>query len=213
MPTRFQPSLAKTYLAIQSLLLLLSTTASPITNITTPILTLPINDIGIQCTKAQTWVAGGFHRSDCLGIIDYIWKNEALKRESQDYEFTSLGATAKTDLPKIVTPRKYEYRTCVVTIAMLDRFQPRELPGSDFRERYEETDVAKFEGVWSAAVTVDFNCGRFGKAGWVVMGEQESIGVLIMTSGSAEDRNIPDGPPSGFITLPNGTNLVESSGR
>ena len=175
MPTLFQPSMVETYLAIQSLLLLLllllSATATPITNITTPILTLPTNDIGIQCSKAQTWVADGFDRSDCLGIIDYIWKNEALERKSQDYEFTSLGATAKTDLPKIVTPIKFEYLTCVVTIAMLDRFQPRELPGSDFRKRYEETDVAKFEDVWSAAVTVDFNCGRFGKAGWVVMGK------------------------------------------
>lgn len=48
----------------------------------------------------------------------------------------------------------------------------------------------------------------------MLLGDQGSIGILIMTSGSAEDRTIPDGPPtvagailapSGFITLPNST--------
>lgn len=71
----------------------------------------------------------------------------------------------------MVTPRKYEYRTCVITIAMLDQFRPRELPGSDFRERYEETDVAMFENVWDAALKVEFSCGRWGEAGWVALGK------------------------------------------
>lgn len=172
MPFIFNPSsLAQTYLAIQTLtLLFLSTTATPFTNITIPQLTLPSNIIGVQCTAAKTWVADGFHRDDCIGIIDYIWRSEALERESQEYEFMSLGATPKTDLPKIVTPKKYEYLTCVVIIAMLDRFQPRELPGDEFRERYKETDVAMFEGVWNAALRVDFECGTYGNAGWVAMG-------------------------------------------
>lgn len=56
----------------------------------------------------------------------------------------------------------------------------------------------------------------------MLLGDQGSIGVLIMTSGSAEDRTIPDGPPtvagatsapSGFITLPNITGLIETSGK
>ena len=47
---------------------------------------------------------------------------------------------------------------------MLDRFRPRELPGSDSRERYAETDVATFENVWSAAAKVEMWCGRYGKA-------------------------------------------------
>lgn len=56
----------------------------------------------------------------------------------------------------------------------------------------------------------------------MLLGDQGSIGVLIMTSGSAEDRTIPDGPPtvagailapSRFITWPNSTRLIESSGK
>ena len=70
-----------------------------------------------------------------------------------------------------MTPRKYELGTCVVTIAMLDRFGPRELPGSDFRQRYQETDVARFEEIWSAAVRIDFSCGHDLEAGWVAMGK------------------------------------------
>lgn len=171
MPIFLRSSLARTYLAVQYLTLLISTTAIPVTNTTTRILTSPSHDIGIQCTKAQTWIADGFDRQDCAVIIDYIFKAEAQERESQEYEFTSLAATPKTDLPRIMTPRKYEWRTCVVTIAMLDQFQPRELPGSDFRERYEETDVATFEGVWHAAMNIEFRCGRDGKAGWVAMGK------------------------------------------
>lgn len=46
-----------------------------------------------------------------------------------------------------------------------------------------------------------------------VIGEQGSIGVLIMANDSAEDRTIPDGAPSSFITESNNTNLVESSSR
>ena len=55
-----------------------------------------------------------------------------------------------------------------------------------------------------------------------MIGIHGSIGVLMMTSGSAEDRNIPDGPPhvagvipasSDFITLPNITSFIGSDDR
>ena len=158
------------YLAIQSLAFLISTTATPL-NITTPTLTFASNeDIGHQCTGAQTWVADGFDRHDCYVAVDLLWR-EALQRKSQEYEFISPKATAKTDLPKFRTPHRYLFDTCVVIIAMLDQFQPRELPGSDFRERYEDTDVGLFQSIWDAALKVDFRCGHDGKAGWVAMGK------------------------------------------
>ena len=171
----FKSSLTRKYLAVQCLSLLVFITATPVTNITRPILTLSSNNIGVQCTKARTWAVNGFDRRDCISIIDYIWTKEALERDSQEYEFVSLGATSETQLPKIMTPRKYELGTCVVIIAMLDQFQPRELPGSDLRERYEETDVGRFENVWNAAAKIDFKCGRKGDAGWVAMGKQYFI--------------------------------------
>ena len=55
-------------------------------------------------------------------------------------------------------------------MAMLNRFKRRELPGSDVRERYEETDVALLENAWYAALTVDFACLQYGSAGWIAMG-------------------------------------------
>ena len=39
-------------------------------------------------------------------------------------------------------------------------------------------------------------------------GDEESIGVLIMTSGSAEDRNIPDGPPFNEGAIPANRHLI-----
>lgn len=188
MPVLFPSSLARTYLVIQSLnflillfLLLIATSAAP-TNLTTPLFPTFASDntnsdsynysISVQCTKVRTWVADGLHRKDCNDIIDYIYQYEVLRREGDQFEFISLGATTtKIDLPKIVTPRKYAYGTCVVTIAMLDQFRPRELPGSDFRERYDETDVATFDAIWDTAIKVDFVCGRYGHAGWVAAGE------------------------------------------
>ncbi len=130
------------------------------------------NDIGDQCTKARTWVANGFHRQDCTSIIDYIYDTEVLKHAMHRFVFIS-PSTPDTEegIPKIMTPRKYVHGTCVITVAMLDQFRPQELPGSDFRERYEERDVATFFGVWDAALKVDFGCGRFGQAGWVAMGK------------------------------------------
>ena len=70
----------------------------------------------------------------------------------------------------MMTPRKYSHNSCVVTIAMLDQFKPRELPGSDPGETYEETDVLLLESAWYAALDVDFTCLQQGEAGWIAMG-------------------------------------------
>ena len=137
MPSPSKTTLARTYLAMQSLAFLTCTVATPLPYNTTSTHILSSNnnnnDISIHCTKALTWLADGLNRNDYNPIIEFIWKNEAVPRDSQQYEFTSPGATSKTTLPKITTPRKYRWETCVVTIAMLDQFRPRELPGSDFR--------------------------------------------------------------------------------
>ena len=55
-------------------------------------------------------------------------------------------------------------------MAMLNDFNPRELPGSEDGERYEETDVALLESAWYAALTVDYACLQYGSAGWIAMG-------------------------------------------
>ena len=163
------------FLAMQSLVFLNCIIVSPLPSITTSNRTLfsnnSNNDVGIHCTKSRSWLADGLNRNDCIHIIDFIWNNEALPRRSQQYEFVSPGAKSKTTLPKIMTPRKYRWKTCVVTIAMLNHFRPRELPGSDSRERYEQTDVATFEQVWSAAFSIEFNCRYNWEAGWLPMGK------------------------------------------
>ena len=53
---------------------------------------------------------------------------------------------------------------------MLDHFRPRELPGSDSGQRYEETDVMTFEEVWSAAFRIEYDCRYHAEAGWLAMG-------------------------------------------
>ena len=169
-------TLASMYVAMQSLAFFTCTVASPLPNITTSNHTFSsnnnsTNNVGLHCTKSRSWLADGLDRNDCIHIIDYIWRNEALPRYSQQYEFTSPGATSRTRLAKIVTPRKYRWNTCVVTIAMLDHFRPRELPGSDFRMRYEQTDVATFEQIWSATFTIEYNCRYHAAAGWLAMGK------------------------------------------
>lgn len=55
----------------------------------------------------------------------------------------------------------------------MDRFRPRELPKSDFRERYEETDVANLEAVGHETPRVQFWCVEKGEAGgwlWIRKG-------------------------------------------
>ena len=173
MPTTWTSFLAKTYLVVQSLAFIIITNSLPTNNTThvLPALTSS-NKVGLQCTKSETWIADGFRPHDCNTIIDLIYETEVLQRKDARFEFTSPGSTTtKTDWPKIGTPRKYVYKSCVVTVAMLDQFRPRELPGSDFRERYEETDVAGFSGLWEAALKAYFECVRFGHAGWSATGE------------------------------------------
>ena len=163
---------ARTYfLLISYLSFLTSTVAIPFpSNVTAPLLTLPTNDdISRQCTSAPRWIGYEFRESDCISAIDRIFA-EAMERRSQEYEFLSLGAVPKTSLLTIMTPRKYRHDSCVVTMAMLNQFKPRELPGSEDRERYEETDVALLESAWYAALAVDYACLQYGSAGWTAMG-------------------------------------------
>ena len=178
-PTIWTSFVAKTYLVIQSLAFIIVTNSSP-TNFTAHVLPAPTsnNKIGMQCTKSETWNAEGFRPHDCTTIIDRIYETEVLRRKGARFEFTSPGSTTtKTEWPKIGTPRKYSHNSCVVTIAMLDQFHPRELPGTDFRERYEETDVAEFATLWEAALRVYFECARFSNAGWIATGE--SLLILV----------------------------------
>ena len=176
MALSLKPNVARTptrtyFLLLQCLSFLISTVAIPFsTNITAPILTLPTNDdISRQCTSRRTWIGHEFRQSDCISATDRIF-TEAMGRRGQEYEFLSPGAAPKTSLPKIMTPRKYSHDSCVATIAMLNQFKPRELPGSDIWDNYEETDVALLENAWYAALTVDFACLQYDSAGWIAMG-------------------------------------------
>ena len=75
---------------------------------------------------------------------------------------------------------------------MMDRFRPRELPGWDFRERYEETDVATFDSVWYAASNVQFWCVEKEKAGWVALGKRFpcSVAIVFLWCGVDEKKSV-----------------------
>ena len=179
MLTTWTSFVAKTCVVIQSLALITTTTSFPMDTISPmlPALTSSVK-FSTQCTESQTWLAKGFHPHDCTSVIDRIYENEVLRGQDEQFEFTSPGSkTRKTRLAKIGTPRKYVTGSCVVTVAMMDQFRPRELPGSDFSKRYEETDIATFQSVWEAALKVYFDCGRFRKGGWFATGK--SLDVLV----------------------------------
>ena len=66
--------------------------------------TLGVSDI--YCTKSSAWISGPFYRNDFITAVDDLY-NDALRRDSQPYEFLSPGVQKRSRLPSFNTPTKY----------------------------------------------------------------------------------------------------------
>ncbi|CAD6593029.1 MAG: hypothetical protein ASARMPREDX12_006665 [Alectoria sarmentosa] len=148
------------------------------------------------CNNYGGWVGDGIVRGDCTEAIREFYRTNVEPRGGQSYEFLTQGVSRNTHLPYIVTPRKYDYRTCVVVITMLDTFHGT-LPGGK-PQLYTRADTATFNQIYVVAEGLASECVKkhlVSEAGWSFAGMTKSIGVLILRRGSDLDKVLRSSAP------------------
>ena len=146
----------------------------------------------VNCVDNEGWIGNGIIKSDCAEAISEFYRTNVRPRRGQEYEFYTIGAPRISHFPWVLTPRKHDYRkrpvsipnapvvltqpiikgTCVVVIAMLDRFTGI-LPGAS-RRAYTRSDTATFNDIYNVAVSLSSNCvnrKREPEAGWSSTGK------------------------------------------
>lgn len=181
-----------------------------------------LSDNFAYCSDNEGWVGNGILQSDCAEAISEFYRTNVLPRGGQEFEFLSRGVPKTSHLPYIVTPRKYDYGTCVVVIAMLDAVFPGTLPGVQPR-KYTQSDTATFTEVYAVALSLALQCVKSKEkpeAGWSFTGAKTSIGVFILRRGSDLDKVLRSSAPMNtsinnetlpmsLIELPRPSNALE----
>ena len=72
----------------------------------------PLGDVGGKlptwgCTGSIDWLGDGYSNSDCVAVVQRLYFVEVAKHSNRQFEFIRPGATNRTDLPVMQTPRRY----------------------------------------------------------------------------------------------------------
>ena len=134
------------------------------------------------------------------------------------YEFHNRGTPRSTRRSGMLAPRRYTIGSCSLIIAMLwnipDQPPLPPLPGEP-QGPFQKTDVLSFQEIFEAMRRVTVNCIETEYLGWERVGQDRSVGVFLMATGSELERNIPIGVRSSSIAaglLLNLTNPFNASG-
>ncbi|KAF6238627.1 hypothetical protein HO173_003133 [Letharia columbiana] len=141
-----------------------------------PSLPLNASDNGncASTTKYPSWNSNDWVIEDCYIAVQQLYFREVLEHPDVAYEFVALGVSpTRSSLDSQRTPRKYIFRTCVLTIMMLDWFQPGQLPAGTKYNR-AQTDVSTYRDIWSAARSIETACIVSKSAGWLMTGNSFS---------------------------------------
>lgn len=166
------------------------------------------------CSDSPDWLGLKLVKDDCVGAVNKFYNIEVLEHGRERYEFLGIGAEAEFKLPKMKTPRRYTVGACTLVVVMMDIFKPGELPNPP-KGPFYETDIATYSDLHFTALNVELQCVvlRHG-GGYGAVGEYGSIGVMIMSMESYENRLIPPGispAPTSTFGLPNVLNINEST--
>ncbi|KAL8924517.1 MAG: hypothetical protein Q9208_003992 [Pyrenodesmia sp. 3 TL-2023] len=166
------------------------------------------------CTGSFNWLSPKLNPLDCAAAIRKLWETDVVRYGNRELEFFGTRTRPRTGLRAMVTPRRYIAGTCTVVIAMLDIFPPSDLPEPP-RPPFWPSDITSFHELYQAATSVHLNCLTWLKqAGYQQEGVADSIAVLLMATGSYEDRFIPRGvvpgdKPGAAVADSNGTSSSE----
>lgn len=145
-----------------------------------------------MCTKDYDWTGAMYDPNDCLSAVERLEKTDLKFFKSIELEFLAPGATRRSSLPTIRTPRKYTVDTCTLVIAMLSTLPPWSLPGQRRRRQpHAPSDTSRFSYLRSISSWVDGTCLEASQMlGWCATGENYDIGVFIWSTASAMNKEI-----------------------
>ncbi|KAM0795955.1 hypothetical protein BDR22DRAFT_976498 [Usnea florida] len=173
------------------------------------------NEDTAQCIDNEGWVGNGIVVNDCVEALREFYQLEVQPRGGQLYEFLQVEETKTTNLPRINSPRRFSYGTCVIDIGMLYIYWPGKI--TEIKPLFTRTDEATFNMIVNAAISVVSKCvesRREPVAGWIATGQHKSIGVFILSTGSVVDRILRSSVPTP-ASIGNGTSplgLIELPG-
>ena len=170
-----------------------------------------------MCGNYPSWVGatGLLNPNDCLDALHRLENSDRRFFRTLDFEFMAPGATPRTNLPKMKTPRKYVHDSCTLVIAMLSTFPQSSLPGQGTRRLpYASTDTSRFSYLWSIAAWVDADClSKNQMLGWCATGESLDIGVFVWATGSEMNKRINGIGSSSYLNSAHpSNNTIEPAG-
>ena len=68
-----------------------------------------IDEDTAKCIDNEGWVGSGIVVNDCVEAIREFYRTEVQPRGGQQYEFVQVGETKTTNLPRINSPRRFNY--------------------------------------------------------------------------------------------------------
>ena len=167
------------------------------------------------CTKDYDWTGAMYDPNDCWSAVERLEKTDLKFFKSIELEFLAPGATRRTSLPTIRTPRKYTVDSCTLVIAMLSTLPPWSLPGQKRRRQpYAPSDTSRFSYLRSISSWVDGTCLEDSlMLGWCATGENYDIGVFLWSTASAMNKGITSSNNSHYTTIGGGSNSTMELAR
>ena len=163
-----------------------------------------------MCTRDYDWTGAMYDPNDCLSAVERLEKTDLKFFKSTELEFLAPGATRRSSLPTIRTPRKYTVGSCTLVIAMLSTLPAWSLPGQrQRRQPYAPSDTSKFSYLRSVSSWVDETCleGAL-MLGWCATGENYDIGVFIWGTASTMNKEIITSSNSHHTNVSGGSNTT-----
>ena len=148
--------------------------------------------------------------NDCLSAVQRLEDTDLKFFKSIELEFLAPGATRKSSLPSIRTPRKYTVGSCTLVIAMLSTLPPWSLPGKRRpRQPYAPSDKSRFSYLRSIGSWVDGTCleGEH-MLGWCATGENYDIGVFLWSTSSFMNKEAIGSNKSPYNLIGGGSNTT-----
>lgn len=155
-----------------------------------------LRSLGPFCVAKRSWIQRQVLYHDCIEALSFFRRFEANKSPRQPFEFIAPGVRQSTHLLPLTTPRLYPYKSCTISLTMLQSFPtdllpmqvPRTSPGP-------ATDVATLEELQEAAEVIVECCvrGNWAKTmptvGIMTMGRLHgAIAVNVWETGSLADQ-------------------------
>ena len=163
-----------------------------------------------MCTNDYDWTGARYDPNDCLSAVERLEKTDLKFFKSIELEFLAPGATRRSSLPTIRTPRKYTVGSCTLVIAMLSTLPPWSLPGERKRRQpYAPSDKSRFSYLRSVSSWVDGTCleGEH-MLGWCATGENFDIGVFLWSTASLMNKETITSNNSYYKLINGGSNTT-----